>query len=122
MALQDLLSEALTRGEKIKDQLIKQIVHSQLLDKLLGNEKVLNSLLSVLNSRSKFEKFFEQQLHVLCKLFEVPSREELKGMEKQLSRLENEIEHMHRRLLTQRLRTPSRKATSRKTSIHRKKK
>ncbi len=127
MALQDLLTEALSRGEKIKDQMIKQILHSEILDKLLGNEKVLNSLLSVLNSRSKLEKFFEQQLNVLCKLFEVPSREELKGMEKQLHRLENEIEHIHRRILTHRLKNSTRaasarKTTTRKSSTHRKKK
>jgi hypothetical protein len=112
MDLQCFLEEALQRGEHIKSKVLEDVFQNRLINRLLKNEKFLNTVVSLLNAKADFEKRIHRKVNALFKLFEIPTREEIRGMESKIHRLENEIETIHRKMLTRSLRRKAAKAVT----------
>lgn len=116
MGLRNAMEEAFHRGEKIKDQIISDVMHSQAVNDLLQNEVFLKSLTRVMNTKYELKKAFRTNLKSVLKLFNLPSRDEINVMERKLNRLENEIDGIQRKVLTSRLqKTHSLKKSKSKT-------
>jgi len=110
MSVQSFLEQALQRGERIKSQMLEDLMNSGVVNQLLKNEKFLNGVVAVLNFKSGVEKKIHRNINFLMKLCEIPTRDEINGMEKKIRHLETEIESIHRRVLTQSLRRKAAKA------------
>ena len=110
MSLHNFLEQAFERGERIKSQVLEDLMNSGLVNQLLKNEKFLNAMVGLLNMKSGMEKRLHRNLNFLMKLCEIPTRDEISGMEKKIRHLETEIESIHRRVLTQSLRKKAAKA------------
>jgi hypothetical protein len=103
MNIRTAMEEAFQRGEKIKDQLLHDFMNSQAVGDLLQNELVLKSLSKVLNTKYELKKAVRSNLKHVLKLFNVPSRDEIHSMERKITRLESEIDGIHRKVMTSRL-------------------
>ena len=110
MSLQNFLEQALQRGERIKSQMFEDLMNSGVVNQLLKNEKFLNTVVALLNMKSSLEKRVHRKINFLMKLCEIPTRDEIQGMEKKIRHLETEIEGIHRRVMTQSLRRKAAKA------------
>jgi hypothetical protein len=116
MGLQNFLAKSLERGEKMKAHLINHVLHSAIVNQLLKNEKFLNGVATVLNAKSGVENKVHRRVNCFLKYFEIPTREEIQNIERKIHRLENEMEGVHRRVLTQSLR----KTSHRVSPLHKK--
>lgn len=114
MDLQKFLDEAMERGEKIKTQMVEGLLNSRFVNQLLKNEKFLNTVVAILNAKSGIERRLHKKLNFILKSLELPTRDDVHGMEKKIHRLENEIETVQRRMMTQRLRHKAAKAVTHK--------
>lgn len=103
MGIRTAMEEAFQRGEKIKDQLLHDVMNSQAVGDLLQNEVFLKSLGKVLNTKYELEKAVRSNLKNVLRLFNVPSRDEISSMERKITRLESEIDGIHRKVMTTRL-------------------
>jgi uncharacterized protein Yka (UPF0111/DUF47 family) len=103
MGIRTAMEEAFQRGEKIKDQLIHDVINSQAVGELLQNEFFLKSLSKVMNTRYELRKALRSNMKSVLKIFNVPSRDEIHTMERKINRLESEIDGIHRKVLTTRL-------------------
>jgi hypothetical protein len=110
MSLQNFLEQALQRGERIKSQMFEDLMNSAFINQLLKNEKFLNTVVTLLNMKSGIEKRVHRKINSLMKLCEIPTKDEIQGMEKKIRHLETEIEGIHRRVMTQSLRRKAAKA------------
>ncbi|MFO1519936.1 MAG: hypothetical protein U1F57_09790 [bacterium] len=110
MSLQVFLEKAFERGEKMKGKVLEDLMNSRLVNQLLKNEKFLNTVVAVLNAKSGIERKVHRKLNFLLKFLEVPTREEIRDMEKKIKQLEHEIETIHRRELSQSLKRKAAKA------------
>ncbi len=115
MGIRNAMEEAFQRGEKIKDQIIHDVMSSQVVNDLLQNEVFLSSLTKVMNTKYELKKAIRSNLKNVLKMFNVPSRDEIHVMERKLNRLETEIDGIHRKVLTARI------AKHRKNNSHPKK-
>ena len=103
MSLQLFLKEAAKRGERIKEKLIEDLLHSEFVNQLLKNKLFVEGIVSILNAKSSLEKTLHHKISALLKVFEIPTGESLQGIERKIHRLENEIEGLHRRVSSQNL-------------------
>ncbi len=103
MPLQNFFEEALQKGEKIKNQLMDEIIQSSWTDRLLKNEKFINGVVNLLKKKSKIEKNLNQVMSLLLKKFDIATQDEVRGMEKKIHQLETELQNLHRKNLSRKL-------------------
>lgn len=115
MTLRSAMEEAFHRGEKIKEQFINDMMNSPTVNNFLQNELFLKSFTKVLNTKYEIKRAFKTNFRTMLKVFNVPTRDEINSMERKIHRLENEIDGIHRKILTTRL---TQKKSSSKKSHH----
>ncbi|MBI2336263.1 MAG: hypothetical protein HYU97_05840 [Deltaproteobacteria bacterium] len=107
MWIQNVMNEALQRGEKIKNQIVQGVLSSKTLEELLSNEKVLRSVTKAFSTKQQLEKTLRTNLRKALKFIEIPSREDLRHMQTKISQLETEMDGIHRKIMTSKLRHES---------------
>ncbi|MBL7686036.1 MAG: hypothetical protein JNK65_08400 [Deltaproteobacteria bacterium] len=118
MNVQHFLEEAFERGEKMKSQVLEDVLNSKWVTELLKNERFLNAVMLVLNAKTAVEKQVQHRLNHLMKRMELPTRDEIRSMEKKILTLENEIETLQRKNLSQSLKSHSIKKKAAKVVKH----
>jgi len=103
MDLRKFLHDAMEKGEQIRSKFLEELLHSRLVNQLLKNEKFLNGVVGILNAKTGVERNLQGKLNHVLKLFEVPTRDEVKAMERKIHKLEGEIESLQRFVLSQKL-------------------
>ena len=103
MSLRSAMEEAFHRGEKIKDQFFNDMMNSPTVNHFLQNELFLKSLTKLLNTKYELKRAFKTNFRTMLQVFNVPTRDEINSMERKIHRLENEIDGIHRKILTARL-------------------
>lgn len=104
MNLKSFLEQARDKGEKIKNQVLDQVVHSSTLKDLLKNDQFINTVATVLEAKGQVEEFVNNQVENFYQAFEIPSKKEVESLHKKIHQLENEVETLHRKVVTQKLR------------------
>lgn len=103
MSLRSAMEEAFHRGEKIKDQFVNDMMNSPTVNHFLQNELFLKSMTKLLNTKYELKRAFKTNFKTMLQVFNVPTRDEINSMERKIHRLENEIDGIHRKILTARL-------------------
>lgn len=103
MGIRNAMEEAFHRGEKIKDQLISDVMNSQAVNEILQNDLFLKSLTRMINTKYELQKAFRSNVKNVLKLLNLPSRDEISVMERKLNRLETEIDGIQRKVMTTKL-------------------
>lgn len=103
MSIRTAMEEAFQRGEKIKDQFLEEMMNSPTVSQLMQNDLFLKSLTKVLDYKYELKRAFKTNFKTMLKVFNVPTRDEINTMERKIHRLENEIDGIHRKILTNRL-------------------
>lgn len=107
MGLRKFLNDAMEKGEQIRGKVVGDLLRSRFVNQLLKNEKFLNSVVGILNAKTGVEKSLQGKFNHVLKMFEVPTRDEVKAMERKIHKLEGEIESLQRFMLTQKLKNKS---------------
>jgi uncharacterized protein Yka (UPF0111/DUF47 family) len=115
MSLRSAMEEAFHRGEKIKDQFLNDMMNSPTVNHFLQNELFLKSFTKLLNTKYELKRAFKTNFKTMLQVFNVPTRDEVNSMERKIHRIENEIDGIHRKILTARLSTSSLKNTLKKS-------
>lgn len=112
MSLRSAMEEAFHRGEKIKDQFLNDMMNSPTVNHFLQNELFLKSLTKLLNTKYELKRAFKTNFRTMLQVFNVPTRDEINSMERKIHRIENEIDGIHRKILTARLSSAAHKKPS----------
>ncbi|GEM_PF-2535434 len=111
MDLRKFLHHAMEKGEQIKTKLVEDVLQSRLVNQLLKNEKFLSGVVGLLNAKTGVERKLQGKFNHVLKMLEVPTRDEVKVMERKIHKLENEIETLQRVVLSQKLKNKTTKST-----------
>lgn len=98
------MDDALNKGEKIKKKVVKGVLGSKALENVLTNEKVVQGMSKAFTAKADLEKSLRKQLGRALKVFDVPSRADLKNMQNKISQLESEMDGIHRKIMSTKLR------------------
>ena len=92
MNFTQLLDELKSRGEKIKQEVLEEVVKSKTLNRIISNENFIRAVSTVITTKREVKKVLNKQIKSLIKTMEVVTRSDLSQLVQQLKNLEVGIE------------------------------
>ncbi len=123
VVLREALEDALARGEKLRRDITKEILNSQIFTDLANNPRFVNAVARVIRSREEVGTSVQKRVKEILGAMNILTRQQVKDFEKRVTRLEKNLDSVGRRMIQQRTKTtksnskarPQRKAAARKT-------
>lgn len=91
MYLKDILDEMKARGEKIKEEVLDEVVKSKTLNKIVSNKNFIRAVSTMIATKDEVQKTLNKQVKNLIKTMEVATQRDLTQLLKQLSKMESEL-------------------------------
>lgn len=92
MTFTQLLDELKTRSEKIKQEVLEEVVKSKTLNRIISNENFIRAVSTVISTKREVKKVLNKQIKSLIKTMEVVTHSDLSKLVQQLKNLEAGIE------------------------------
>ncbi len=97
MGFKTLLDEAFHKGERVKEELLVEIVNSRLFHELTRTEAFAQAIETILKTKESISHLLHGRMKVLFDVLDLPSREEVEAMNAKVIRLSNQIERLGQR-------------------------
>lgn len=92
MNVRKLLDEAFQKGEKMKEELMVDLVHSRLFTELVKNDRFINAITTVVNAKEEFGKILSTRVKHLLAFMDIPTKQDLDAMTYKVTRLEHQLD------------------------------
>jgi hypothetical protein len=116
MKLKAIWDETLVRGEKLKDEVVAEILKTKTVKEIVTNKYFINAVTRVIETKEEVKRALGKQMKVLFHKVEVPTQIELKSLAAKLKQLEKIIDKLAS--------TPKKrpvKSAKKKSAVHKKK-
>ncbi len=107
--LKEIIEDALSRGDKLKKDIVGQILKSATLNELVHNRKFAQTIAKVIQTKTEISKSIHKNVHDALKLIKIPSQEQIHAYEKRVIQLERKIDSLGRRVFKSNLKKPARR-------------
>lgn len=94
MKLKAIWDETLIRGEKLKDEVVTEILKSKTVKELVSNKYFINAVTRVIETKEEVKRALGKQIQTLFHKVEVPTQIELKSLAVKLKQLEKIIDKL----------------------------
>ena len=120
--LKDLLDEAMSRGDKIKDEVLNDLMKSKAVHQLVGNKHFIKALSQVLQTKDELQKTLNKQVHGVLKLMEIPTKKEINRLSREIASLEKKLakKKAASKTKTTKKKTSKKKTTTKKKTVKKK--
>jgi len=102
--LREVIEDALQRGERLKKDIVKQVLSSVVLNDLVTNRHFMETVVKVLQTKEVIGRLLKKNIEEALKMMSVPSREQLESYQKRIARLEERIDHFNREMIRDQMR------------------
>lgn len=113
--LKEIVEDALARGERLKKDIVGQILSSVAFGDLVNSKKFADTVARVIQTKDEISKTLHRKIADTLKVMSIPSREQIETYEKRVRQLEGQIDRLGRRIMSKKL------TNSHKRNSHRKK-
>jgi len=113
--LKEVLEEAVARGSKIRADVTKEILNSQLVADLANNERVVNAVAEVLRTTDQISQVLQKKAKNVISIMDIPSRRQMKVYERRVARLERDVNALTRKLANKK--SAPRKKTKKRITV-----
>jgi len=96
MNFSQLLDEVKSRGEKIKREILDEVVKSKTLNLIVSNENFVRAVSSMIATKREVKKVLDRQVKSLIKTMEVVTKRDLSQVLVQIKNVEKAIENLLR--------------------------
>ena len=100
MNLKDFLSEALVKGEALKDEFAGEVLKSRVLQDLVRSDLFSKAVTKVLKTKEEVEKVMKHHVKNVLSIMDVPSRSDIGSLEQKLHHLEKVIDRVGKQSVT----------------------
>ena len=97
--LRQVIDDALSRGEKLKKDIIAEIISSATLRDLVNNKAFISTVAKVIQTKQEVSATLKQSVHEALKVMKIPSREAIQGYERKILSLEKHLDQLDRKLM-----------------------
>lgn len=105
--LKEIIDDALTRGEKLKKDIVGQILKSATLNELVHNKKFAETIAKVIQTKDEITRTIQRNVHETLRAMSIPSRQQLSSYERRIDQLERKINTLGRDAFKKKLKSPS---------------
>lgn len=92
MNLTQVFDELKKRSEKIKNEVLDEIVKSKTLNKIVSNKNFINAVSSIIATKQEVQKTLNKQITTLVKGMKVATKRDLSLIIAQLQKIEKRID------------------------------
>jgi Asp/Glu/hydantoin racemase len=117
--LREVLDDALSRGERLKHDIITEIVSSATLRDLINNKSFIDTITKIIRTKHEVSTLIRDNVQEALKAMHIPSRSQLNAFERKVLQLERQLDQVSRKLvLKAKKKTTKKKAkkTAKKTA------
>lgn len=114
--LKEVIDDALARGERLKKDIVGQILKSATLNELVGNRRFAQTLARVIETKDEIGRTIKRNVQDVLRAMSIPSKHQIDAYERRVDQLEKKIDDFGRNLFRKSLR--SNNSSRRKKSRH----
>lgn len=115
MNLKDLLDQALTKGEILKEEIASEILSSRFFSDLVKNELFAKAISTVLKTKEEVARVLRDNVKHVLDIMDVPSQSDLADLKRKLEHLEKTVDKVgKKRIMVKSLKTLTLKKAARK--------
>ena len=112
--LKEVIEDALARGERLKRDIVGQILKSATLNQLVNNKRFTDTIARAIRTKDEISKTIHKNVQDALKAMSIPSKQQIVTYERRVDQLEKRIETLGRQVMKNGLHRPSK--NSRKKS------
>ncbi len=101
--LKEVINDALERGEKLKKDIVAQILKSATLNELINNRRFAETIAHVIRTKEEISRAVSRNVQDALKAMKIPSKQEISAYEKRVEKLEKQIENIGRKMMKKKL-------------------
>ena len=111
--LKEVIEDALARGEKLKKDIVGQILKSATLNELVNNKRFAETIARVIQTKDEIANALHRNIQDVLKVMKIPSKHDIAAYERRVQKLERELNSLGRRVMKKKL-NGSRSSNSKK--------
>lgn len=97
--LKEALEDALVRGEKLRRDITKEILNSQVFSDLANNPSFVKAVERVIRSKDEVGSLMQRRMKEMLEAMRIPTRQQVQGFERRVARLERSLNTVSRKML-----------------------
>jgi len=101
--LKEVIEDAIARGERLKKDIVGQILKSATINELLHNRKFADTVAKVIQTKDEIARTIHRNVQDVLKTMSIPSKNQISSYERRIDQLERRIDSMGRNLMKKKL-------------------
>ena len=101
--LKEVIDDALARGERLKRDIVGQILKSATLNELINNRRFAETVARVIQTKDEIARTIHRNVQDALRAMSIPSKQQIANYERRVEQLERKIDTLGRRLIRARL-------------------
>lgn len=97
--LREVLEDTLRRGEKLKRDIVGQVLSSAALSDLIHSKHFAETIAKVIQTKGEISALLRRNVHEVLKMMSIPSREQIATYERRVQKLEHQIDQLGRQFM-----------------------
>lgn len=115
--LKEVIEDAIARGERLKKDIVGQILKSATINDLLSNRRFTETVAKVIQTKDEIARSIHRNVNVAfkeaLKTMSIPSKGQITAYERRIEVLEKKIDSMGRNLMKKKLNGSGRRRSAR---------
>ncbi len=107
--LREVIDDAIARGERLKRDIVGQILKSSTLNDLVGNRRFAEAIAKVIRTKEEISTSIRQNVQDALRAMRIPSKQQIVSYERRVEQLERKIDTLGRQVLLKGKKTATRK-------------
>ena len=116
--LKEVIDDALARGERLKRDIVGQILKSATLNELVTNRRFTETVARVIQTKDEIGRSIKRNVQDVLRAMRIPSRHQIDAYERRVDQLEKKIDDFGRNLFRKGLHHNNSRSSRRKKSRH----
>lgn len=101
--LKEVIDDALARGERLKRDIVGQILKSATLNELINNRRFAETIARVIQTKDGIARTIHRNVQDALRAMSIPSKQQIANYERRVEQLERKIDTLGRRLIRAKL-------------------
>ena len=96
--IREVIEDAIARGEKIKNDIVGQILKSATFNDLVNNRRFTQTITKVIQTKNEITRTIQRNVQDALRTMSIPSKSDFSSYEKRVDQLEKKLDSLGRSL------------------------